>query len=136
MAPVIDVVLLAAVVVDLSRGSTASWPHGLAAVYIGLSVAYGHRMIGWADVRFAHLMGRGSAPVKPTGHDYTLHCWADVARTLLAGAIAAGIIVGIGWWIDDPSRTRALSDWLPILGIIVAIDVLWAVSYTVWPRKA
>lgn len=47
-APVVDLVLLTLVAVDLLRGGTASWHHGLAAIYIGASVAYGHRMIAWA----------------------------------------------------------------------------------------
>jgi hypothetical protein len=35
-APVIDVVHLALVTADLLRGETASWHHGLAAVYVGV----------------------------------------------------------------------------------------------------
>ncbi|RQX50832.1 hypothetical protein DLJ57_10885, partial [Micromonospora chalcea] len=52
--PVVDLVLLAATMIDLRRGATATFAHGLAAAYLGFSVAFGHRMVRWADERFAH----------------------------------------------------------------------------------
>ena len=39
--PLLDLVLLAATVLDLRAGSTATFVHGLAAAYIGFSVAFG-----------------------------------------------------------------------------------------------
>ncbi len=39
--PFVDLVLLAATVIDLRGGATAGVAHGLAAVYIGVSVAFG-----------------------------------------------------------------------------------------------
>lgn len=135
-APLIDVVLLAAVAVHLASGATASWHHGLAALYIGFSVTYGHRMIAWADIRFARRFADGPAPAKPNGWRYTRQCWGDVIRTLGAVAIAAGIFTVITWWVSDPARTQALTQWYGVLGIILAIEFIWALTYTVWPRKA
>lgn len=135
-APLIDVVLLIAVTIHLGTGATASWHHGLAALYIGFSLTYGHRMVAWADVRFAHRFAGGSAPQKLTGSKYTQRCWGDFGRTLGAALIAAGILAAITWWVGDPNRTEALSGWNRILGIVVMIDFIWAVSYTIWPRKA
>lgn len=134
-APLIDVVLLAAVATHLSTGAAASWHHGLAALYIGFSITYGHRMIAWADTRFAHRFADGPAPVKLSGAHYTQRCWGDFLRTLGAAAIAAGILAVITWWIDDPARTGALTGWNRILGIIVAAEFIWALSYTIWPRR-
>lgn len=134
-APLIDVVLLVAVTVHLASGATASWHHGLAALYIGFSVTYGHRMIAWADTRFAHRFAGGPAPAKLAGWRYTKQCWGDVIRTFGAAAIAAGIIAAITWWVDDPTRTDALDAWYRILGIILVIEFIWALSYTAWPRK-
>ena len=136
LAPVIDVVLLALVAVDLSRGATATWHHGLAAIYIGVSVAYGRRMVAWADVRFAQLVAGGPPPEKLTGLRYTLKCWRDAGLTLLAVAIAAAILGGMVLLVDDAERTASLMGTFRILGIILAIDVVWAVSYTVWPKAA
>ncbi len=135
LAPVIDVVLLALVAVDLLGGGTASWQHGLAAIYIGISVAYGKRMVAWADVRFKHRFAGGPAPVRLTGTRYTVTCWRDVLLTGLAVVIAAAILGAIILLVDEPERTSALSGYFGILGIIFAIDVIWALSYTIWPKK-
>ena len=94
-APLIDVVLLGAVTAHLATGATASWHHGLAALYIGFSVTYGHHMIAWADARFSHRFAGGALPVKPTGSQYTKQCWTDIIRTMAAAIIAAGIIAAI-----------------------------------------
>lgn len=135
LAPVIDVVLLALVALDLLGGGTASWQHGLAAIYIGVSVAYGKRMVDWADVRFRHRFAGGPAPERLAGSRYTAKCWRDVLLTALAVFIAAVILGSIIVVVDDAQRTAALSGYFGILGIILTIDVVWAVSYTLWPRK-
>ena len=135
-APAVDVLLLVLVAVDLMNGGTASWHHGMAALYIGISVAYGHRMIAWADAKFATRF-RGAPPrPKPAGAAYTAACWKDAARTLLAVAIAGTILGGLIVVVGDPARTEALSGFFPLLGLILGIDVVWAISYTIWPKKA
>ncbi|QJU55335.1 hypothetical protein SCB71_20125 [Herbiconiux sp. KACC 21604] len=135
MAPVIDAVLLVLVAIDLLGGATASWQHGIAAIYIGVSVAYGSRMVAWADVRFQHRFAGGPPPEKPTGARYTAKCWRDVLRTLLAVLIAAAILGAIILVVGDPDRTAALSGYFGILTLVFGIDVVWAVSYTIWPKK-
>ena len=135
-APVIDLVLLALVALDLLGGGTASWHHGLAALYIGISVAYGHRMIAWLDAKFATRF-RGAPRRAPlTGAAYTVACWKDVVRTALAVAIAAAILGGLITIVAAPDRTAELLGFFRILGIVLAVDVIWAVSYTLWPKKA
>ncbi len=133
-APVIDAVLLTLVAIDLLRGGTASWQHGLAAIYIGISIAYGRRMVAWVDVRFAHRFTGGPKPERLIGPAYTLKCWRDALLTLLAVAIASAILGGLILLVDDPARTAALSEFFRVLGIIFAIDFLWALSYTIWPK--
>ncbi|MGB7981150.1 MAG: hypothetical protein WCF36_10215 [Candidatus Nanopelagicales bacterium] len=135
LAPVVDLVLLTAVVIDLRAGATAHFSHGLAALYIGVSIAYGHSMIRWADGRFAHHFGHGPAPRKLYGRQHLAQCWADVARTGTAVLIAAGIISLLRMLVEDPTRTQALLGVLPLLGIWFAIDALWAISCTLSPRK-
>lgn len=54
LTPVIDLILLAATGVDLYRGASATAAHGIAAVYIGISIAYGKQMIQWADEKFQY----------------------------------------------------------------------------------
>ncbi len=135
-APVIDVVLLVLVAVDLLKGASASWHHGLAALYIGVSVAYGHRMISWADAKFAQRFDGAPARPRLTGSAYTRACWRDVGLTLLAAGIAGAVLWGLITVVGVPERTAELQTFFPLLGLIVAIDLLWAVSYTVWPRAS
>ncbi|MFP5311231.1 MAG: hypothetical protein ACLGH7_02275, partial [Actinomycetes bacterium] len=125
-APLIDLVLLVAVTAHLLSGASASWHHGLAALYIGFSATYGHRMIAWADVRFAYRFAGGAAPVKVTGREYTRRCWADLIRTLGAALIAGGILAAISWLVGDPARTGGFNDWFRILAIVVAAEFLWS----------
>ncbi|WP_307079159.1 hypothetical protein [Arthrobacter pascens] len=99
-------------------------------------MTYGHRMIAWADDRFSRRFAGGSLPVKPTGAQYTKQCWTDVIRTMVAAIIAAGIIAAITWWIGNSARTEALTGWYGVLGIIVAIELIWAASFSIWPRKS
>ncbi|MWB98514.1 hypothetical protein [Agromyces seonyuensis] len=136
LAPVIDGVLLVLVAVDLLGGGTASWQHGLAALYIGISIAYGKRMVAWADARFAHRFANGPAPARLNGRAYTAKCWGDVLRTGAAAAIAAGILGGLILLVGDSSRTDALLPFFRILAVVFGIDFVWALSYTIWPKKA
>ena len=70
--PLIDVVLLAATTVDLSRGAVATFAHGLAAAYIGFSVAFGGITVRWADSWFAYKFSSGSPPVSAPTHGWKL----------------------------------------------------------------
>ncbi|WP_416446043.1 hypothetical protein AB3K78_02965 [Leucobacter sp. HNU] len=36
----------------------------------------------------------------------------------------------------DPAQVTVLGDTYRILGIVLGIDVIWAISYTIWPKKA
>ena len=135
MTPVVDLVLLAAVIINLQNGGAATFVHGLAAVYLGISIAYGHKMIIWADVRFAHRFAKGPAPVKAYGSAYAKESWNDVARTTVAVGIAAGVLWLLTILVDDPDRTEALLGIYSLLGIWWVVDLVWAISYTVWPKK-
>lgn len=135
MVPVIDIVLLAAVVINLRGGGTATFFHGLAALYLGVSIAYGHKMIKWADVRFARLFAQGPAPIRLYGSNHAKESWRDVARTTLAVGIAAAILWLLTVLVDDADRTRALLGVYPVLGIWWVIDLFEAVVNTFSPRK-
>lgn len=134
-APAADLVLLSVTAFDLGRGGHATFAHGLAAAYLGFSVAYGHRLIAWADRRAAHLRDGTPLPARPFGREYTRQCWADVPRTLLALAVTAGIV----WFltlIGEPGQTDELPAVVRVVAIIAVVDVLGALSYTLWPRRA
>lgn len=135
LAPVLDAVLLAVTALDLAQGGRADWMHGLAALYIGVSLAYGRRMVGWADARFAHWRHGRALPPRPTGWAYTRACWADVLRTALAVAIAGAVVGAFLLAFGTGVHTEALIAWLPVLGVVLGVELLWAISYTLWPRR-
>lgn len=133
--PVIDLFLLIAVALDLNSGSSASTAHSLATFYLGFSLAYGHRMIAWADARFAHRFAGGPAPVRLHGAQYARKCWADVMRTGAACAIAAAVSALLIVWVGDSARTAALERGLGWAAVITALELVAAISYTIWPRR-
>ncbi|GLY89044.1 hypothetical protein [Actinoallomurus iriomotensis] len=135
--PMVDVVLLAASVVDLRSGAPASPAHGLAAIYIGVSVAFGHQMIGWADQRFAHRFAGGPAPVKAprTGPAHAAYERGQWLRHLLAYIVAAAVLGVFTLLVGDAHRTLKLWSVMAPWALILAIDFVISFSYTIAPRK-
>lgn len=136
MTLVVDLILLTTVVLNLQSGGIATFFHGLAAVYLGVSVAYGRKMIGWADVRFAHRFADGPAPIRLVGAAYAKVCWYDVIRTTLAVTIAAAILWLLTTIVNDAGSTSELLNLYPILGIWFVVDLGWAIMFTVAPKKS
>lgn len=134
---VVDLVALVAAIVDLRRGATADWTHGLAAMYIGFSVAFGPTVVRWADQRFAHRFAGGPAPVKPPkyGADRARYEWVLWLRAVVACGISAALLFGAIQLIDDSERTAALNGTLATLVKIVVIWGLIAASYTIFPKR-
>lgn len=133
LAPVLDVVLLVATALHLRSGAEPGSAHALAALYLGFSIAYGHAMIRWADVRFAHRFAGGPAPVKVYGAARTRASWRDVGRTGLAAVVAVAVMAGLAWFAQvsfEPFRST-----VQLLGLILAIEVVVAICDTVSPRK-
>lgn len=133
--PVVDLVLLVAATVDLRGGATADWTHGLAAAYLGGSVAFGHSMVRWLDVRFAHRFAGGPAPVRPprSGRARVRHEWRLWILTVAAYAIACALLLAAIAFVGDAGRTRALEDWIARLTMLLGICTAWAVAWTIWP---
>ncbi|MFE6777166.1 hypothetical protein [Streptomyces sp. NPDC057702] len=134
--PLLELTLLAATVVDLRGGATASARHGLAAVYVGFSVGYGHYTVAWADRHFAYRFAGGPRPAKPPkyGMARAVHEWRMWLRTALGAGVAAGLLQLAIWYVDDPDRTAALRDTQTPMGILTGIWLLVALSYTLWPK--
>jgi hypothetical protein len=134
--PAIDLALLAATTVDLRRGGEAALPHALAAVYIGVSVAWGRRLVDWADVRFAHRFAGGPLPERPPrfGRAHAARQRREWLRHLTAWATGTAIL-GIGVLaVGDLDRTTALLNVAALWTFILAIDFAISFSYALWPR--
>ncbi len=137
MTPAVDLVLMAATVIDLRAGATAGIFHGLAAVYVGVSVAFGHRMIRWADGRFAHRFAGGPPPEQPSKHgpEHARRERAAWYRHLLAWSIGSALLFGMSSFVGDPATTESLLGKAALWALVLAIDFVWSFSYTLWPHK-
>jgi hypothetical protein len=133
--PIVDVVLLGATVIDLAGGATAGFGHGLAAAYLGFSVAFGHGIIRWADARFAHRFAGGPPPSRPPRHGWARarYEWREFGKALVAWAISCTLLAGAIAVVGDANRTEELEGWIARLSAVLAIWSLWPITYTLWP---
>lgn len=119
--PVLDVVLVCASLLDVAGGSPPGLAHGLAAVYLGFTVAFGHSVIRWADGRFAHRFAGGPPPPRPPryGTRKVLHEWKEWGKLALGWGIALAVmtvtalVAGTGIpaptaWTADPMWSWAV----------------------------
>jgi hypothetical protein len=135
--PLLDVILLAAAVIDMRGGATADLRHALAVAYLAYSVVFGHRTLRWADAKFHHRFADGPPPPRPpvggmarARYEWVLWLWIVVAY-----GVAWVIGFALVWLVGDPARTEPLMDLMGGLSKIVLIALLWPVSYTLWPKK-
>jgi hypothetical protein len=134
--PLIDLILLVATAYDLARGATATTAHAIAAIYIGISLAYGKSMIRWADQRFAYYIAKqGEKPKKLYGKAHARKEVKGWLQHLLAYIIGVVLLLAVVYWISDPNRTEALTNVLRIWSIVLGIDFLISFSYTLFPKK-
>ena len=136
LTPVIDLILLIITTFDLYRGATATVSHGIAAVYIGISIGFGKSMIDWADKRFLfYVKKEGTKPVVLSGMDYALHYLKGFSKHILSFLLGAGLIIMMMILIKDTTRTEALLDVIKIWALVLGIDFLFTISYFIWPKK-
>jgi hypothetical protein len=137
LTPLIDLLLIVATSLDLYRGAVATIAHGLAAVYIGVSLAFGKKMIEWVDIRFQRYVLKSEPQIsKPMlGIPFAKEYAKGFIRHLLAFGIGAAILAGMIFYIDDPSRTKALNGIIKTWSFILAIDLYITASYFIWPKK-
>jgi hypothetical protein len=135
--PVLDLVLLVASAIDLRRGAVAHFTHGLAAAYIGFSVAFGHSIMRWADQRFAHRYAGGPPPWRPPkeGAARVRYEWREWAKMLIAWAVASVLLLAAVGYVGDPDRTAELVGWIGRLGTVAGIWFLVGPLWTTVFRK-
>lgn len=109
--PVLDLVLVIASLLDVAQGGTPGTSHGLAGLYLGFTVAFGHRTIAWADAHFAHRFAGGPPPPKPPKHGRAavVREWQDWGRLMLAWAI--GIAVMAATTLVAGADVPAVTEW-------------------------
>jgi hypothetical protein len=139
--PLIDVVLLVATVVDLRRGAEATFAHGLAAAYIGFTIAFGGIAVHWADARFAFRFVGGPSPRSAPTHGldllvYEAKLWF---RCVLAAVITICLVYLAIRIVGEPERTRDVELWLtmPFWTVVIwfIFGPLWSVVFS-WTAPA
>lgn len=136
LTPVVDLILLVITSIDLYHGATATTPHAIAAVYIGVSLAFGKSMIKWADEYFQYyILKQGSKPAKRYGTEHAIHYFKSFLRHVLAFGIGAGLLAATIYLLDNPAQSEALSKVLKLWVIVLGIDFLIAVTYFIWPKN-
>ena len=129
--PLVDVLLLLFTALDLGAGTPATFAHGLAAVYVGYTVAFGSTLIRWADDHFAFRFAGGPAPAKAPTRGwavvrYDLGLWL---RCIGAWVLALGLIEALIAYVGNDEATAPLLDWYRHgFGTIV----IWLVFGPLW----
>lgn len=137
LTPVIDLFLIIITSMDLYRGANATIAHGLAAVYIGVSLAFGKNMINWFDERFQHFIAKtsNSRPMKKFGREYAQQYAKGFIRHIVSFLIGAIILVTMIYYVNDPTRTETFSTIIKTWAIVLAVDLYITISYFLWPKK-
>lgn len=138
--PVIDLLLLAFTAMDLRRGATATFAHGLAAAYVGFTVAFGGMAVEWADAHFAHRFAAGAPPAKAPSRGweavrYEFNLWG---RCIVACLITMALVEALVWLVGGESRGQPLLAWhMHAIGCVVFWFVFgpaWSLA-TAWRRS-
>lgn len=135
--PVLDLILVIASLLDVAQGATPGLTHGLAGLYLGFTVAFGHPTIKWADAQFAYRFAGGPPPPKPPKHGKAaiVREWRDWGRLMLAWAIAIAVMAASALtagrgipvpteWAHDPMWHWALR--------VAPVALIWFVVGPLW----
>jgi hypothetical protein len=139
--PAIDILLLAFTALDLRAGAEVTIAHGLAAVYVGFTIAFGPIAVRWADAHFAHRFAAGPVPPGAPSRGweavrYDVGLWFRcIAAWVIALALISGLIAVLGREVPAES----LEIWYRIgIGSIFfwfLFGPLWAVVFCSWRRE-
>lgn len=136
LTPVIDLLLVLLTAMDLRAGTPASISHGIAAVYIGVSIAYGKTMITWADEKFQQWFLKLPIEKKRlTGLAKGIHEIKMLGLHVIAYVISASLLYAMIVFIGELTDTSSLLQVMKVWGIIIIIDAIISFSYIIFPNK-
>ncbi|GAA3610277.1 hypothetical protein GCM10022199_12500 [Marihabitans asiaticum] len=137
-APLVDLVTLCAAVLDLRSGADPSFAHTLAAIYIGVSVGFGHSMMRWADVRFAHRYAGGPPPAPKPEHGpaRARHETDGMRRHAIAWVVGAVLLVLAGLLVGTSAAHDQFYGAARLWTIILVIDLGYGASVIARERRA
>ncbi len=135
LTPVIDLFLLIVTTLDLLEGGDATMAHALAAIYLGVSVAFGKSMIRWADEKFLYYIKKeGTKPEKKTGYAFARNFLKGSFQHLFAYIIGAGFLMILIYLVNDADRSSVFFETLRVWSLVLGIDFIIAIFYFIWPR--
>lgn len=129
--PLVDLLLMVFTATDLRRGTTATFAHGLAAAYIGFTVAFGGICVKWADAHFFHRFAAGPAPTKAPSRGWALvrHDFRLWGRCIAACLVTMVLVEALVQFVGNGAATEPLLAWhRHAFGCIV----LWFFFGPVW----
>ncbi|MGM8216269.1 hypothetical protein ACLIA0_11925 [Bacillaceae bacterium W0354] len=136
MTPVVDLILIIVTGIDIYQGAVPTIAHGIAPIYIAISIIFGKSMIKWADERFLYYVKReGAKPVRRIGIDHAKHSMKGSLQHVLAFIIGGAMLLFMIYYIGNNTDTMALQETLKVWGVIVIIDIVISISYFIWPRE-
>lgn len=136
LTPVIDMFLLIVTAMDLLEGGNATMAHAIAAIYLGVSVAFGKSIIRWADERFLYYIKKeGTKPEKKTGFEYARNSLKGSFQHLFAYIIGAGFLSILIYLVNDVDRSSIFFETLKVWALVLGIDFIISISYIIWPRR-
>ncbi len=103
-------------------------------VQIGVSLAFGKSLIAWADQTYQRWILR-----KDVVRDVRSKAQREregFFRHLTAFIIGSVLLAGMIFWIADFKQTEALLQTIQIWFLVLLVDGLIAVSYTIFPKRA
>lgn len=101
LTPIVDLALLLYTFIDMTRGESSNFTHGLSVFYIAFTIAFGPKVVRRLDGRFARFSNgeqRPSDPIPPYEKDDLKkhrNIWSDWIGALCAGGIAVILLVAL-----------------------------------------
>ena len=131
LVPLVDLVLVLLVSADLLLGGDPTRAHAFAALYLGITVAFGKPIIRRMDQWFRYRFDGGRKPPKPAkgSRAEVRDLWVEWFRLLCGFLIATSCILAMiafeGWWIPS-SFAEASEDpfWSTVL-LMGLVAVIW-----------
>lgn len=130
---VVDLFLLIITSFHLHSGGESEIAHGIAAVYIAVSIAFGKQMIQWFDDKFQSLLLKRQSVPKRYGLDYAKHYLKSFIRHILAFIIAF-ILISLMHLIASNDSAKALYGIFNVWKVVLCVDLIIAMSYFIWPK--
>lgn len=139
LVPLVDLVLVLLVSADLILGGEPTRAHAFAAIYLGITIAFGKPIIRRTDQWFRYRFDHGPRPAKPAkgSRAEVRALWVEWFRLLCGFVIATSCILAMitfdGWWIPS-SFAEASED--PLWSTVVLMGMVAVVWFLAGPAFA